>query len=144
MAISKKKQLENHMLRLLDLEPGITIDKSELTPSGEIIHISLPVPDERTCTCCGSSQCIIKGSGSYQNFLHFPINNRRINLRIFKRRLLCKGCGASFYENPDWCIPRLPVSYPVILSDIFMTDMVRNLLKGVCLPNYFGLTSRMT
>lgn len=136
MAISKKKQLENQLLRLLDLDPDITIDRSELTPSGEIIHVALPLPAVRTCINCGSNDCIIKGSGDHQNFQHFPINNRSIKLRIYKRRLLCKDCRASFYETPDWVIPRLRMTrqlYLSILKDLTEVVSLRMIMRKECI-----------
>ena len=84
MAISKKKQLEDLTSRILNLDPDISIEKSEITTSGELIYLSIPLPHERTCTSCGSNDCIIRGSGSYQSFQHFPVNNRRISLWVLR------------------------------------------------------------
>ena len=60
MAISKKKQLEDLTARLLNLDPNIIIKKSELTPSGELIYLEVPLPKIRVCTECGSNNCNIK------------------------------------------------------------------------------------
>lgn len=136
MAISKKKQLEDLTSRILNLNPEIRIEKSEISTSGELISLSIPVPVERTCVCCGSNDCIIRGSGTYQSFQHFPVNNRRIYLRIFKRRLLCRSCGASFYETPDWCIPRLRMSkdlYFAIIRDLTEVVSFRMIMRKECI-----------
>ena len=81
-----KKELENQVLRLLNLPPDVTIESSSVSVGSEIITISLPHPDRRICPHCGGSGCILKGSVRWQEFRHFPINNRSIVLRLFKRR----------------------------------------------------------
>lgn len=139
MAISKKKQLEDLTARLLNLDPNIIIKKSELTPSGELIYLEVPLPKIRVCTECGSNNCNIKAREEH-TFKHFPINNRRISLHIENRRLNCNDCNSSFSELPDWCIPRLRMSkdlYFAIIRDLTEVVSFRMIMRKECISSIF-------
>lgn len=102
-----KKELENQVLRLLNLPPDVEVVKSEIKADADVITLRIATTHDRVCSNCGASGCIIRGSGRWQELQHFPIDNRRVILRMFKRRLFCPSCGMSSYEAPDWIIPRL-------------------------------------
>ncbi len=103
---SRKKDLGAQLLRLLSLLGDVSITSSNFTNNSEVITLHLP-SSERRCPICGSNNCIIRGSGRWQEYKHFPVNNRSIHLRIFKPRMYCQDCRSSFYQTPDWVIPRL-------------------------------------
>ncbi|MBQ8956100.1 MAG: transposase [Lachnospiraceae bacterium] len=102
-----KKEFENQILRLLDLPPDVEVESSEIKADSEVITLRLPQPGEMICPNCGESGCISRGSGRWQELQHFPVNNRSIILRIFKKRIFCPSCGKSSYVTPEWAIPRL-------------------------------------
>ena len=103
---SGKKDLGAQLLRLLSLPGDVTITSSNYNNNSEIITLHLP-SSERRCPICDSNNCIIRGSGRWQEYNHFLVNNRSIHLRIFKPRMYCQDCTSSFYQTPDWVIPRL-------------------------------------
>ena len=108
-----RKNLEAQVLRMLNLPPDVTIDSSEAKLDSDLITLKLPDPQDHICSDCGAAGCIVKGSGRWQELRHFPVNKRGIVLRIFKRRFYCPDCGRSFYETPEWAVPRLRMTLPL-------------------------------
>ena len=112
---SSKKNLEAQLLRLLKLPADVSILNSKFTDDSEILTLQLPAT-KRMCPLCGSNDCIVRGSGKWQELKTFPVDNRRVILRIFKRRMFCRDCQSSFYESPDWIFPRLRMTKSLFKS----------------------------
>ena len=87
----------------------------------DLITLDLPAPRQRLCPHCGSIDCIIKDSGSWQTVRHIPSHHRGTAVSFHKRRLFCKTCRTTFYENPYWVHPSLHMTqalYDSILLDL--------------------------
>ena len=87
----------------------------------DLITLNLPAPRQRLCPCCGSTNCVIKDSGVWQTVRHLPSHHRGTAVAFHKRRLFCKECHTSFYENPYWIHPSLHMTqalYDSILLDL--------------------------
>ncbi len=131
-----KKELEAQVLRMLSLPPDVSVEKSSIHYDHDVITLRLPVPERRICVLCGSDGCIVRGSGSWQELRHFPSGQRGTVLRIFKRRFFCPSCKASFFETPDWAIPRLRMTRPLfdqIFSSFTRMDSFPCIAKRLCI-----------
>ena len=87
----------------------------------DLITLNLPAPRQRLCPRCGSINCVIKDSGAWQTVRHLPSHHRGTAVAFHKRRLFCKECPTSFYENPYWVHPSLHMTqalYDSILLDL--------------------------
>ena len=87
----------------------------------DLITLNLPAPRQRLCPRCGSTNCVIKDSGAWQTVRHIPSHHRGTAVAFHKRRLFCKECHTSFYENPYWVHPSLHMTqalYDSILLDL--------------------------
>ena len=71
----------------------------------DLITLDLPAPRQRLCPHCGSIDCVIKDSGSWQTVRHISSHHRGTAVSFHKRRLYCKTCRTTFYENPCWVHP---------------------------------------
>ena len=106
---------------LTKLPQEATIKKVETFRYYDLITLDLPVPKQRLCPHCGSSDCIIKDSGAWQTVRHIPYGHRGSAITFHKRRLFCKDCCTSFYETPYWVHPSLHITqalYDSILLDL--------------------------
>lgn len=106
---------------LTKLPQEATIKKVETFRYYDLITLDLPVPKQRLCPHCGSSDCIIKDSGACQTVRHIPYGHRGSAITFHKRRLFCKDCCTSFYETPYWVHPSLHITqalYDSILLDL--------------------------
>lgn len=106
---------------LTKLPQEATIKKVETFRYFDLITLDLPVPKQRLCPHCGSSDCIIKDSGARQTVRHIPYGHRGSAITFHKRRLFCKDCCTSFYETPYWVHPSLHITqalYDSILLDL--------------------------
>ena len=87
----------------------------------DLITLNLPAPRQGLCPRCGSTNCVIKDSGVWQTVRHLPSHHRGTAVAFHKRRLFCKECHTSFYENPYWVHPSLHMTqalYDSILLDL--------------------------
>ena len=87
----------------------------------DLITLDVPAPRQRLCPHCGSTDCVIKDSGTWQTVRHIPSNPRGTAVAFHKRRLYCKECRSTFYENPYWVHPSLRMTqalYDSILLDL--------------------------
>ena len=106
---------------LTKLPQEATIKKVETFRYYDLITLDLPVPKQRLCPHCGSSDCIIKDYGAWQTVRHIPYGHRGSAITFHKRRLFCKDCCTSFYETPYWVHPSLHITqalYDSILLDL--------------------------
>lgn len=122
---------------LTQLPQEISIIKIESLPDSEHLFLKIPIPKERLCPYCGSSHCIIKDSGSTQTVRHVPLCNKSVYLTFHKRRLLCKNCNTSFYEEPYWIQPSTRMTFALYRR--IQLDLLRNLSqKEIAVSN--GIT----
>lgn len=87
----------------------------------DLITLDLPAPRQRLCPHCAAIDCVIKDSGSWQTVRHIPSHHRGTAVSFHKRRLYCKTCRSTFYENPYWVHPSLHMTqalYDSILLDL--------------------------
>ncbi len=96
--------------RLLGLPPEVVITGQIPHPHAVIITISFPEPEERICPHCGSLHCVIKGSLQPQTVRHIPVAGNPSFLSFKKHRYLCRDCGKSFFEQPEWLHTALRMS----------------------------------
>ena len=104
---------------------GCDIIRSHQHEEFDELILSRSFPKERVCPVCGSTHCIIKSSNVTQSVRHIAISRRPLILTFQKRRLQCKSCGISFYEDPDWIIPglRMTVQLAYVLY-LALMDMI--------------------
>lgn len=62
----------------------------------DLITLDLPAPRQRLCPHCGSIDCVIKDSGSWQTVYHIPSHHRGTAVSFHKRRLYCKTGSPLF------------------------------------------------
>jgi len=68
------------------------------------LYITFKSPEYRSCPYCGSNNCIIKDAGRVQTIRHVAVAQRGTIITFHKRRLFCKDCCSTFYENPSWLL----------------------------------------
>ena len=98
----------------------------------DLITLNLPAPRQRLCPCCGSTNCVIKDSGVWQTVRHLPSHHRGTAVAFHKRRLFCKECHTSFYENPYWIHPSLHMTQALYDSIFWISQ---NLFPSLKLPD---------
>ena len=142
---------------LTKLPQETTIRKLKTFPNYDLITLDVPVPKQRLCPHCGSNDCIIKDSGTYQTVRHIPYNHRGSAVTFHKRRLFCKTCSTSFYETPYWIHSSLHMTQtlfdsilldliePIAFSEIarrncVSTDTVQSVFETI----HFGLPRRLS
>ena len=106
---------------LTKLPQETRIRKVETFRDYDLITLDVPSPKQRFCPHCGSDDCIIKDSGTYQTVRHIPYNHRGSAVTFHKRRLFCKTCSVSFYKTPYWIHSSLRITqalYDSILLDL--------------------------
>lgn len=92
---------------LAKLPQEATIKNVQAFRDYDLITLDVPAPRQRLCPHCGSTDCVIKDSGTWQTVRHIPSNHRGTAVTFHKRRLYCKECHSTFYENPYWVHPSL-------------------------------------
>ena len=106
---------------LAKLPQEATIKSIQAFRDYDLITLDIPAPRQRLCPHCGSTDCVIKDSGVWQTVRHIPSNHRGTAVTFHKRRLYCKECHSTFYENPYWIHPSLHMTqalYDSILLDL--------------------------
>ena len=106
---------------LAKLPQEATIKSIQAFRDYDLITLDVPAPRQRLCPHCGSTDCVIKDSGVWQTVCHIPSNHRGTAVTFRKRRLYCKECRSTFYENPYWVHPSLHMTqalYDSILLDL--------------------------
>ena len=106
---------------LAKLPQEATIKNIQAFQDYDLITLDVPAPRQRLCPHCGSTDCVIKDSGVWQTVRHIPSNHRGTAVTFHKRRLYCKECRSTFYENPYWVHPSLHMTqalYDSILLDL--------------------------
>ena len=109
---------------LTKLPQEATIKKVETFRYFDLITLDLPVPKQRLCPHCGSSDCIIKDSGAWQTVRHIPYGHRGSAITFHKRRLFCKDCCTSFYETPYWVHPSLHITQALYDSMLPLSEVL--------------------
>ena len=81
------------------------------------LFVDWPVPGKgkRICPHCGNSQCTIKDTSATQTIRHTPADFHAVLLTFKKPRCKCPECGRSFYLHPDWVMPRVSISTPLLV-----------------------------
>ena len=67
----------------------------------DLITLDLPAPRQRLCPHCGSIDCVIKDSGSWQTVRHIPSHHRGTAVSFHKRRLYYKTWVCATF-TPDY------------------------------------------
>ena len=137
---------------LAKLPQETTIKNIEVRRGYDLITLDIPLPKQRLCPHCGSNDCIIKDSGTYQTVRHIPYNHRGSVITFHKRRLFCKTCCTSFYETPYWIHPSLRMTQALydsilldLLSPVSFSEIARrnhvtqSLVQSVFETIHFGL-----
>jgi transposase len=123
---------------LANLPQEVTIDKITAYSDYDHLSILVPNPKERLCPHCGSVDCIIKDSGTRQTVRHIAINNRGTVLTFHKRRMFCKGCRSTYYENPYWTHSTLHMTwvlYDAILKDLMESISITEIARRNCVTD---------
>lgn len=126
--------------KLAHLPQEITIDRMEEHPHTLELFISFPAPEIRACPRCGSNDCVIKDSGRVQTVRHVTCSSTGVLLTFHKRRLKCKDCSSSFYEQPYWLHPSSRITL-ALYSDICRGLMTTHSIRDIALQN--GVTGTM-
>ncbi len=120
--------------KLAHLPQEITIDRMEEHPHTLELFISFPAPEIRACPRCGSNDCVIKDSGRVQTVRHVTCSSTGVLLTFHKRRLKCKDCSSSFYEQPYWLHPSSRITL-ALYSDICRGLMTTHSIRDIALQN---------
>ena len=121
---------------LTKLPQETRIRKVETFRDYDLITLDVPSPKQRLCPHCGSGDCIIKDSGTYQTVRHIPYNHRGSAVTFHKRRLFCKTCSVSFYETPYWIHSSLRITqalYDSILLDLIEPIAFTEIARRNCI-----------
>lgn len=124
----------HHLNRLTNLPDHLTIDRIIRHEHCDEYFVSFVPPDIRRCPCCGSNDCVIKDSGYTQTVRHTASHGRGTLVTFHKRRLRCKDCGHSFFENPDWIHPALHMTL-ALYCQLAMDLMQKSAIKAIAETN---------
>ena len=100
----------NHLAKLPD---SVTISNIVARDNCDEYIVTLNAPEHRSCPHCGSDDCIVKDSKHAQTVRHIAAGQRGCIVTFRKRRLYCKQCATTFFENPDWLHPSLHITNPL-------------------------------
>jgi len=125
----------HHLNHLVNLPDRLTIDRIIRHEHCDEYFVSYVPPDIRRCPHCGSTDCVIKDSGCTQTVRHTASHRRGTLVTFHKRRLRCKACGHSFFENPDWIHPTLHMTlalYYQIVMDLMQKSAIKAIAETNC------------
>ena len=100
----------NHLAKLPD---SVTISNIVARDNCDEYIVTQNAPEHRSCPHCGSDDCIVKDSKHAQTVRHIAAGQRGCIVTFRKRRLYCKQCATTFFENPDWLHPSLHITNPL-------------------------------
>lgn len=103
----------NHLANLPD---NLTITNIVKHDNCDELFVSFQPSQIRICPQCGSNNCVIKDSGRKQTVRHTANAQRGTIITFRKKRLYCKDCHTSFFDNPKWLHPSLHITNELMLT----------------------------
>jgi transposase len=98
---------------LASLPDSVTITNIVKREHCDEFFVTFNPPAHRACPHCGSNDCVVKDSRYAQTVRHVAIAQRGTIITLRKRRLFCKSCHSTFFENPEWLHPSLHMTNPL-------------------------------
>lgn len=111
--MAAKNNRQKHLSKLSNLPDNVRITEIISHDNCDEYLVEYDPPAHRICPHCGSSECRIKDSDYLQTLRHTPAHDRATVVTFHKRRLYCKSCESSFFENPEWIHPSLRMTIPL-------------------------------